>query len=173
MADSMDRRLNRYSEDEVQEILHEAMGLQIEGREFTHDHLTQMAGELGINATQLAAAESRWQGRRSESGERARFLNERQSEFRTHLVTFLTVLSALWLGGWLIARFIPIVIPLLILITAGWSIGLVIDGWTKTRVQSGTEFEREFLRWRRSSKRLSERHQALTEGRSNTADEGR
>lgn len=171
MAEPADRKLVRYSEDEVQEILYEAMGAQVEGREFSRDHLAQMAGELGITPAQLEAAEARWHGRRSESGERASFLAERRAEFRTHLVVFLTVNSAFWIGGWLIARFIPIVIPLLLFILVAWSIGLIIDGWNKTRVTSGSDFEREFLRWRRSRQKLARRHQALSEGRQPATDD--
>ncbi|MGH2542074.1 MAG: 2TM domain-containing protein [Ardenticatenaceae bacterium] len=143
--------LERYSEETAREILKRAVDLQVQERDFTREHLQEMAEELGIPPDALARAEASWlaehevdEEQRTLEADRLAFEAYRTQGFRTHFAIYTCVITFLFLinlitrgdggGDWWF--FYPLL---------GWGLGVAIHAWT---VYQTTPDEGEFLEWR-------------------------
>lgn len=154
--------LRTYSEDDVQGILERAFGLQ--GREFTHAHLVQMADELGITTEQLAEAEALWMAERDTLKERERFRAHRRGEFRQHLTAYVIVNGFLFLMN-MLGTLIDVPPWIFLLPLLAWGMGLAfhaVDVFQKEEEEEEREFERWLARReRRLAKRAARRAKRL------------
>lgn len=133
----------RYSEEDVQEILERAIGVQTKG-EFTRKQLEDMAADLGIDKQALVAAEQSWLAERDEVRAREEFLAHRRRQFVQHVVPYVLVIGFLFIINMLTSPgFLWFLFPAL-----GWGLGLAFHAWNAFGVTEGPEFEEQFEQWR-------------------------
>lgn len=134
----------RYSEEDVQEILERAMGVQMKG-DYTRKQLEDMAAELGIDTEALVVAEQSWLAEREAVHAREEFLAHRRQEFLQHLVPYILVIGMLFVINVMTSPgFLWFLFPAL-----GWGIGLGTHAWQVFGVTEGPEFERKLEEWKR------------------------
>src|SRR5688500_17526462 len=88
---------SHYSEEQAQQILKRAVGLQYQDTVFTRDQLVEMAQDMGISTEALQLAERDWLETQQDAEELKAFERHRTSEFRTHLFVYATVITFLFL----------------------------------------------------------------------------
>ncbi len=134
--------MERYSEEAARQILKQAVDLQVNETEFSHDQLMAMADELGLSKESVLAAEQKWLAGREGIEERQAFERHRRQAFRTHLAVYVMVNLFLFLINLMTGTSTWwFVFPLL-----GWGLGLAIHGWTAQQ-NDGDAYENEFLQW--------------------------
>ncbi|MEM6351296.1 MAG: 2TM domain-containing protein [Cyanobacteria bacterium P01_D01_bin.14] len=139
-----------YAAEDAQRILQLAIAKDTESGELSRAQLVEIAGELGIAASTLYAAEREWLGLKGELAEQQDFQAYRRQKFKHHLVRYgivngFFVLSDLLLGGGL---------GFSLYIALFWGIGLSLQAW-KTSQREGYRYQKEFEQWKR--KRLMQR----------------
>lgn len=131
-----------YSEDEVREILNRAAGMQLKGRDFSRDHLVEMASELGISTEQVVAAERAWLDEQRDDEEFKRFLSQRRQGFRQQVITYVLVIGFLAaINLFTSPDFFWFVFPAL-----GWGMGLAFGASNMLQTE-GEEVEKEYDKW--------------------------
>lgn len=134
----------RYSEDDVQEILERAMGVQMKG-DYTRKQLEDMAADLGVDKEALAVAEQSWLAERDTVRAREEFLAHRRQEFMQHLIPYVLVIGMLFVINIMTSPgFLWFLFPAL-----GWGIGLAMHAWQVFGVTEGPEFDRKLEEWKR------------------------
>lgn len=131
-----------YSEDEVREILNRAAGMQLQGRDFSRDHLVEMASELGISSEQVVAAERAWLAEQRDDEEWKRFLSHRRQSFRQQVISYVLTIGFLAaINLFTSPDFFWFVFPAL-----GWGLGLAF-GASSLMQTEGEEVEKEYDKW--------------------------
>jgi hypothetical protein len=140
-----------YSEEDVKEILERALTLQ--GREFSREHLVEMAEELGISEEQLEIAEQRWLEERGTREERAAFLAERRREAVRSLAVYAVVAVFIYLA-FLSRLFILPVIAMVAVIPMFFAGLILIVEVSQAFFQTeGEGFDREYEKWLRKRRK--------------------
>ncbi|MFE4106514.1 2TM domain-containing protein [Almyronema epifaneia] len=133
-----------YPSEDAQQILQIAIAKETEAGELSRDQLVEIAGELGIAQSTLAAAELEWQQRKGEISEQRTFNHYRQQKFQHHLIrytvvnVFLILLNLLTSGG----------LSWSLYVVLAWGLGLSLHAW-QTYWPSNFKYEAEFQKWRR------------------------
>ena len=149
-----------YTDEEAQEILSRAMGLNQQG--VSRASLVKMATELGISPDELARAEADFRVGGATAQDHKAFRYEQWSRLRQHLVSYLLVVGFLWLffgfiafglGGGL-GALTPAILTML-----GWGLGLAFDVTDYMTGRSGPEYQRRFEKWHAKQQRRLERAQ--------------
>ncbi len=134
-----------YRSEDAQQILNIAIARQAETGELTRSQLLEIASELNIAASDIAAAEQEWVLRQGEMAERQRFDRMRQNRFWSRLVRYaitagfllgLTLVTPAWLTSW-------VIVPIL----WGLGFGVALAAW-KTYGLSEEDYNNAFLQWR-------------------------
>lgn len=159
-----------YNEDAVQQILKLAMVRQGQDVELPRSQLIEIAEDLGITESTLAAAEEEWKIQQEEQQAREDFEVYRHQQLRRGIVRFLIVNSTLVLINLVFAHRINwAVYPTLI-----WGMAIALQAW-QTYQTEGEEYDRAFRRWRlrqqigESFKAISERFKILRPNRGSTS----
>jgi hypothetical protein len=147
-----------YENEEAQQILQLAMLKQGKSGSLLRSQLFDIAEDLGISATTLAAAEEEWQGQLEEQQARQEFTSFRHRQLRRNIVQHLAVNSALvLLNGVTSHRIDWAVYPAMI-----WAIAIFWEAW-QVLWPEDEQYNRAFRRWRlrqqigESFKMISER----------------
>lgn len=118
----------RYSSEDVQQILQQAMATQNEG--FSQEQLQEMANEAGITPEILKATEREWLAQRETSRKQQESMMRRQRGFTAHLIPYLAVNAFLIvLNLATTPRYFWAIFPI-----SGWGLGLFFHGWAAYRV---------------------------------------
>lgn len=131
-----------YRSEEVQQILHLAIASQVKQGEITREQLLEIAAEMDISTTDLAAAEKEWQLQSLLEQKRQKFNLYQQEKFKNQAVRYLII------NGFLVTFNV---------VTAGtlsWAIypmflmglPLSLSAW-KTYQVKGEAYEEAFRRW--------------------------
>ncbi len=140
-----------YTPEEAEAILTRAAGRKSVDS-ISHRRLVEMAEELGISPEEVAAAAEEILREQEEKSLRRQFIAERRSSLWPHLIPYLCVnlgfvfINLMNYHGkfWAIG-------PIL-----GWGIGLTIH-LASILPTSGTEFEKEFAKWRKVQESKAQR----------------
>lgn len=117
-----------YSNEAVQQILHEATILQ-KDNEISQEQLQEIASEVGISAETIQKAETAWLERQEISHKQAK---RRRAFIRFHLIPYLAVsVFLLLLNLATTPRSFWCVYPIL-----GWGLGVTIDGLCSSSVKN-------------------------------------
>ncbi|MBA3531152.1 MAG: 2TM domain-containing protein [Ardenticatenales bacterium] len=150
-----------YSEEEARQILDRAMGLQVQGREFSREHLEQMARDLGISTDQLQNAEQNWLAERETSTDRQAFIAQRRREFRTHLVTYVIVNVFLFVLNIVTFTISRAPVPWFLFPLLGWGVAIALQAWNVYQTE-GDDFDRDFMRWQQKKKLRQQHYRELS-----------
>jgi DNA-binding transcriptional MerR regulator len=145
--ESLERRNERrlYSEDDVKEILERALNLQ--GREFSREHLVAMAEELGISAEQLEVAEQRWTEERATQAERAAFIAERQREAVRALAVYAAVALFIYLAFLSRLFILPVLAMVAVIPMFFAGLNLIVEVSQAFFHTEGDRFDQEYEKW--------------------------
>jgi hypothetical protein len=114
-----------YNSEEMQQILEVAFKRKQEG-EFTRENIIEIASELGVSSESLKAAEQEWLTKEVEVKKQQMSNNQKQQEFKLHLITFIAVNGFLILLNMFTSPgYFWAIFPLL-----GWGLGLFLH-WMK------------------------------------------
>lgn len=135
---------DRYSLEDVQEILQRAIAQSSNQDEFSPQQLQEMAAELGISLDQLAAAEADWRGLQLQRQEQSEFNQLRWQRWRDQGIRFAIINSGLVALnlvsshhlGWSLYILVP------------WGVGLSLSFWQTWR-PNPEAYQNEFQAWRR------------------------
>lgn len=137
--------LERYSQDDVQQILGLAIAKQSQDQDdLTRTQLLEIGEELGIAPAELIEAESEWQGQKGRLIHRQAFDRDRHQQFQQRALKFailngfLITLNLLTSGG----------LTWSLYVLAFWGVGLAFRA-RKTYLLSGEEYQRRFESWQR------------------------
>jgi hypothetical protein len=138
-------KLQFYSEEDVKEILERALALQ--GREFSREHLEEMAQELGISAEQLEVAEQRWLEERATRAERVAFIAERRRDAARSLAVYAAVAVFIYLA--FLSRLFILPVLAMVAVIPMFFVGLVLivevsQAFFQTE---GDGFDQEYEKW--------------------------
>ncbi|MGQ4647319.1 2TM domain-containing protein [Lyngbya aestuarii] len=133
-----------YKQEEIQQILNLAIAHQVEGGDFSHEQLVEIAAELCISTESLQLAQQEWLVQQKDQQKRDQFNSYRhrklQRNFGKYLIVniFLVCLNLLTSGqlSW----------SLYILLF--WGLGLGLSAWS-TYQSEGEEYQRSFQKWQR------------------------
>ncbi|MEM7591430.1 MAG: 2TM domain-containing protein [Cyanobacteria bacterium P01_A01_bin.83] len=118
--------LKTYSNEAVQQILHEAIIID-QDNDISRSQLQEIAAEVGISAATLKKAETAWLERQEKSQRQAK----RKQEFiRLHLIPYVVVNVFLILLNLITTpQYFWSVYPIL-----GWGLGVAIDGFCLSQI---------------------------------------
>lgn len=132
-----------YSDGDMHEILKRAAAIDGNAN-LSRSVLEQTASELGISREALERAEAEYSKERESLAEMDDFLRAKRVEFSQHLASYVSVNLFLIFIWWFTGHGYPwFMWPLM-----GWGIGM-FGHWIHARTKSGSEFDREFKRWRK------------------------
>jgi hypothetical protein len=136
-----------YSPEDAQQILHLAIVRQVEAGDVTRDQLLEIAAELNISPSELAAAEREWITQRGEAIDRAAFDRQRQQRFRHRFGRFAIISSFLVSLDFLTGG----TVNWSLYILCFWGLGVSLDAWKTFQLQ-GESYEGAFKRWQQQRK---------------------
>lgn len=152
-----------YSDEEANEILKLASQQGHSESGMSRDSLLQAAAELGISATDLAAAERQVIEQRQSKNDLAEFDRFQRSEFFEHLMTYL-ILNGFMVGINFFTAGHRISWALFVIL--GWGIGIAFDAYG-TFARSSASYRDDFENWKR---RRDKRAKKAAEKASGTYD---
>ena len=145
MANSGDKINRRYTQEDVQQILQLAIAHQFgDDKEFSHEVLLEIAGELDISPETLKLAEEDWNAKQGEIQYRKEFHAYRQRRLKKRVGnyvifnTFLILIDLLTGGGIQWSLYVVVVLGLFV----------ALDVWN-TYQTKGEDYEAAFQRWYR------------------------
>ncbi|MGD1912315.1 MAG: 2TM domain-containing protein [Rivularia sp. (in: cyanobacteria)] len=146
MTDSGDKINRRYSQEDVQQILQLAIAHQADdNKEFSHEVLLEIAGELDISPETLKLAEDNWAAKQGEIQHRQAFNVYRQRRFKKRVGNYTIANTFLLLINFLTVGHISWSLYILLF----WGMFLGLDGWNTFQTK-GEDYEAAFQRWYRN-----------------------
>lgn len=142
----------RYSQEDVQGILQQAIARQVDDVAFSAAQLQSMADELGIQPQVLAQAVAEWRQSQQRGQEIQQFLAYRRGQLKSHGMKYFLVTSGILLVDGLAHGHLqmwgpaglawPYWLPLV------WGLALVWDVWTLVDRDSAA-YQKKLNQWRR------------------------
>jgi hypothetical protein len=141
---SSDPAPEAYGSEAAQAILQIAIAQDTETGELTRSQLLEIAEELGIAPSTLAAAEQEWHRRQAEQADLKTFNQFRRQRFQHHLIRYGVVNGFLMALNYLAADRLSWSLYVVLI----WGLAIALHAWN-TFQPSDYRYAREFETWRR------------------------
>jgi hypothetical protein len=144
----MEKSMDTYSEEQVDQILRYALAKRTNGQNLTKQQVYEIASDMGISQADFLASVQEWQSTQAVDKEKLAFDKYKKKSFQSSLLKYAIVnsffvafnLSTSSEIGWAIY-------PLLF-----WGLGVALDAWVTYQTESD-EYEKQFQKWLRKQKR--------------------
>ncbi len=133
-----------YHQEDIQQILHIAIGRQAYEGEFSREQLLEIAAELEISPECLQMAEREWLTQKADIQKRQDFDTYRRGKLQKRFGNYVIVNSFLVLLNLISAGALSWSLYVLLF----WGLGLGLNSWN-TYQAKGEDYERAFQKWYR------------------------
>jgi hypothetical protein len=135
---STEKKMETYSEEQVDQILRFALAKRTNGQNLTKQQVYEIASDMGVSEADFLASVQEWQSKQSIRKEQVEFDKFKKKSLQSNFLKYAIVNS--WKIGWAIY-------PLIF-----WGLGVALDAWVTYQSES-EEYEKQFQKWLRKQKR--------------------
>jgi hypothetical protein len=142
---------DNYDRDAVQEILQLAIARRQDIEQYSRSQLLELADEIGIDRTDLYAAEQRWLAQNGDRSQRQQFVAAQRQRLKLNLGKFGIVNGFLLLIDLVSSGHLGWSLTL----GLGWGMFIALDAWKS--LQPDTEdFKKRFQKWQLQQKTVDD-----------------